>query len=81
MVLYDKTNKVLVLQWKDNKVVSCILTLEISGLVPVKRRVGPNIVEFQVEKALRAYQEFMDAVDRGDQIREVGSGFAYKALT
>ena len=61
-VLYDKTNKVLVLQWKDYKVVSCTLTLGVSGLVPVKRRVGPNIVEFQVEKALRAYQEYMDAV-------------------
>lgn len=79
MVLYDKTNKVLVLQWKDNKVVSCTSTLGVSGLVPVKRRVGPNVVEFQVEKALRAYQEYMDAVDRGDQIREVGSGFASKA--
>jgi hypothetical protein len=30
----------------------------------VKRQVGPNIVEFQVEKALQASQEFMHALDR-----------------
>ena len=29
-VLYDKTNKVLVLQWKDNKVISCTSILRMS---------------------------------------------------
>ena len=32
-----------------------------------------------VEKSLRAYQEGMDAVDRGDQYREMGAGFASKS--
>ena len=45
----------------------------------MKRRVGPNIVEFKVESVLWAYQEFMDVVDRGDQIRKVPSRFAFKA--
>ena len=32
-----------------------------------------------VEKALWAYKEFMDIIDRGDQIREVDSRFPSKA--
>ena len=54
-------------------------TLEVSGEVDVKRRSGSNILDLKVEKALREYQEYMDGVDRGDQYRETGSGFATKA--
>ena len=69
----------MVIQWIDNKVVKCTSTLEILGLVPVKRRKGSGILDLTVEAALRAYQEFMDGVDRGDQYREMGAGFASKS--
>ena len=78
-VLYDKRNEILVTQWVDNKVVSCTSTLQVSGKVGVTRRSGAHILHLQVEKALKAYQEGMDAVDRGDQYREGGGGFASKA--
>ena len=78
-VLYDRTNKLLVLQWLDNKVVSCTSTLGVSGLVPVNRRSGSQILNLTVERALKCYQEGMDGVDRGDQYRECGGGFAKKA--
>ena len=78
-VLYDKRNEILVTQWVDNKVVSCTSTLQVSGKVGVTRRSGAHVLHLQVEKALKAYQDGMDAVDRGDQYREGGGGFASKA--
>ena len=45
----------------------------------MSRRSGADILNLEVEKALKAYQDGMDAVDRGDQYREGGGGFASKA--
>ena len=79
MVVYDKKNGILCTQWMDNKVVQYTSTLGMSGLTSVSRRSGATIIELQVEKALQMYQKYMDGVDRGDQIREIGAGFARKA--
>ena len=76
---HDPVHKVLVIQWIDNKVVGRTSTLNISGLEEVQQRKGADIITLFVEKALHAYQRFMDAVDRGDQYREMGGGFANKA--
>ena len=35
--LYDKTNKLLAIQWVENKVVNCISSLDEVGLIPVQR--------------------------------------------
>ena len=78
-VLYDDVNKVLVVQWMDNRVVSLTSTLEVSGEVPVQRRSGSELLQLTVEKSLRQYQHYMDGVDRGDQYREMGGGFAKKS--
>ena len=78
-LLYDHVNKVVVSQWVDNKVVACTSTLEVSGRVPVDRRSGNDILHLTVEKSLKYYQEGMGGVDRGDQYRELGAGFATKA--
>ena len=37
---YDARNKLLCIQWMDNKIVSLTSSLETSGLVPVQRRSG-----------------------------------------
>ena len=50
---YDPFHKVLFGQWNANKVVLFISTLGVSGLVPIKRRVGRDFVEFQLEEALK----------------------------
>ena len=76
---YDSTNKVLCIQWLDNKVVSLTLTLQVSGLTPVVQRSGSNVLNLSVKKALKLFQEGMDAVDRNDQYQERGSGFASKS--
>ena len=51
----------------------------ISGDTNVIRRSGSNVLQLAVDKSLKAYQEGMDGVDRSDQYRECGSGFASKA--
>ena len=76
---YDPVNKLVCLQWLDNKVVNLNSSLQVSGLVDIKRRSGSQLLNMQCEKALKQYQEGMDAVDRSDQYRERGAGFACKA--
>ena len=78
-IAYDKVNEVLILEWKDNKIVKCCSTLGIHSIVPIKRRVGPDIVVFPCPSALVEYQQNMGGVDRGDQTRLMGAGFATKA--
>ena len=56
-----------------------LIAVQVSGKVAVSRRSGADILNLEVEKALKAYQDGMDAVDRGDQYREGGGGFASKA--
>jgi hypothetical protein len=79
LVKYDAVNKLLCLQWLDNKVVNLTSSLQVSGLVDVTRRSGFQILNLQCEKSLKQYQDGMDAVDRTDQYRQRGSGFACKA--
>ncbi len=77
LVKYDPTNKILFGQWNDNKVVSFISTLGISGSVTVKRRVGKDFVEFQVEEALKRYtrDNYMGGVDNMDKDKKLGGSF------
>jgi hypothetical protein len=79
---YDPINKVLFGQWNDNKVVSFISTLGVSGLVTVQRRVGRDKVDFQIEEALKRYtrDNFMGGVDNVDKDKKIGGSFTKKAL-
>ncbi len=67
---YDAMNKFLCLQWLNNKVVNLTSSLQVSGLVDVKRRSGSQTLNPQCQKSLKAYQDGMDAVDRSNQYRE-----------
>lgn len=58
----------------DNKVLSLTSSLKVSGLVMVQQRSGSHVLNLKVERALKAYQEGLDGVDRGDQYQERGSG-------
>jgi hypothetical protein len=79
---YDPYHKVLFGQWNNNKVVSFISTLGVSGLVPIKRRVGKDFVEFQIEEALKRYtwDNFMGGVDNIDKDKKIGGSFGKKAM-
>ena len=63
-VIYDKENKLLVIQWNDNKFVSVILSLGLSGKGVLKRRKVSQLLEFACEKVLIEYQKNMGEVDR-----------------
>ena len=49
-VLYNKVNKLSVIQWVNNKVVSCTSTLSVYGLAPVSRRSGSNVLDLRIKK-------------------------------
>ena len=82
LVKYDPVNRILFGQWNDNKVVSFISTLGISGSVNVSRRVGANTVQLPIEISLKRYtsDNFMGGVDNVDKDKKIGGGFTKKAL-
>ena len=65
----------------DNKVVSLTSSLKVSGLVTVKQHSGSHVLNLKLERALKAYQEGMNGVHRGDQYHERGTGFAASHIT
>ena len=80
LMKYDKVLEQVAIQWNDNKVVSFITTMVDFQLVDVKRRKGRTILNLQVPKPLKLYQENMGGVDRGDQIRETSGGGFFKGV-
>lgn len=78
---YDPVNKVLFGQWNDNKVVSFISTLGVSKKVTVKRRIGSESVEFEIEEALKRYtrDNYMGGVDNVDKDKKIGGSFTKQA--
>ena len=74
-VYYDDVNKLLVVQWNDNKVVTILSTIDEMGKVDIKRRVGKDIQQFSTEKCIKYYQAKMGGVDNGDQLRMNAGGF------
>ena len=65
---YNKSNKVLAMQWNDSKVVSFILKLGIDAICPVQQIVRLELHEFITHMAIKEYQKFMGGVDRKNQI-------------
>jgi Transposase IS4 len=75
----DENNRVLCCQWVDSKVVnvvSSILSFEISK---VKRQIGSQKKAFPCPWIIMKYQKNMQGVDKNDQMRAIGGGFASKA--
>jgi Transposase IS4 len=75
----DKDNKILCAQWVDSKVVnvvSSILSFEISK---VHQQIGSKKQPFPCPYVITRYQKNMIGVDKSDQMRAAGGGFAAKA--
>jgi Transposase IS4 len=75
----DSDNKVLCCQWVDSKVVNCVSSILSTEIAKVKRQVGSNKIEFDCPWVLTKYQRTMLGVDKSDQMRAAGGGFAAKA--
>jgi hypothetical protein len=82
LVKYDPVNRILFGQWNDNKVVSFISTLGISGSVNVTRRVGAQTVNLPIEVSLKRYtaDNFMGGVDNVDKDKKIGGAFTKKSM-
>ena len=76
---YDKVNRILCAQWNDSKVVNCVTTVIDNSMDEVQRQKGRDLLSFPCPSVIRLYQKTMFGVDKGDQIRAHGGGFAKKA--
>ena len=54
-IYYDKTTKVAIAQWYNNKIITVVSTLSTRGKVPVKRRKGSNLLDLDTENYIHAY--------------------------
>ena len=66
----------VITRWKDSKILQTISTVMKSGVSEVSRRTGATVIKVQCPNDIILYQQYMDGVDRGDQHRVVGAGFA-----
>ena len=72
----DKRLGMVISRWKDSKVLQTVSTVMQKGEQIVKRQVGANLVDVRCPNDIVLYQQNMGGVDRGDQHRMVGAGFA-----
>lgn len=76
----SKVNEVLLVQWRDNRVVNCVSTLLNTQLEDTQRREGQNVCkQLKVPHPLKEYHRYMFGVDKGDQQRMHLGGFARKS--
>ena len=76
---YDPINNMLQGQWRDSKVVNCVSTLMDTTIEQVTRHRGPQASFVECPRMLVKHQQTMFGVDKGDQMRLHGGGFARKA--
>jgi hypothetical protein len=76
---WDPINRVQVGQWVDNKVVSIVSTNRTTKVGTVERRIGAMRKNLDCPEILIKYQKTMFGVDKGDQYRAAGMGFACKS--
>ncbi|CAB9517269.1 unknown protein [Seminavis robusta] len=75
----DKQNRLLEMQWVDNKVVSMVTSRNDTSIGKVKRQIGSIKKTLDCPKAIIGYQTTMFGIDKGDQIRDHFGGFSTKA--
>jgi hypothetical protein len=76
---WDPVNRVQVGQWVDNRVVSIVSTNRSTKIGTVQRRIGAVRENLPCPQILISYQKTMFGVDKGDQYRAAGIGFASKS--
>jgi len=75
---HDKHNKIVIGQWRDSKVVGFVSSIK-SLKIGIRRRQGNKRDKHMCPEVLIHYQQNMCGVDKGDQMRLHGGGFARKA--
>jgi hypothetical protein len=75
----DKVNGILLIQWRDSRVVNVVSSILDTTMEETRRQIGRNSRVFTVPRPLKIYHRYMFAVDKGDQSRMHLGGFARKA--
>jgi hypothetical protein len=75
----DNNNKILCCQWVDSKVVNCVSSILSYKIKEIKRQVGSDKKTFTCPMILTRYQQNVIGVDKSNQMRAAGGGFAAKA--
>jgi len=78
-LLYDAKNEIINGQWRDSKVVNFASSVTDPSITEVFRQIKNRKLSFPCPRVLVQYQKTMFGVDKGDQIRMHGGGFARKA--
>ena len=76
---YDDMHRVLTLQWNDSKVVNVVTSVIDSSIDEATRQKGKERITYPCPTVLRKYQKSMFGVDKNDQMRAAGGGFAKNA--
>ena len=63
-------------RWKDSRILQTISTVMKSGADVVARRVGSTVINVSCPNDIIEYQKHMGGVDKGNQHRVMGAGFA-----
>ena len=76
MRLVDIRLGMVATRWKDSRILQTISTVMKSGIDEVSRRVGSEKIKVPCPNDIIQYQKYMGGVDKGDQHRVMGAGFA-----
>ena len=74
--LVDKRLGMVATRWKDSKTLQVVSTVMKKGIDEVQRRTGSKLINVKCPNDIIMYQKNMGGVDRGDQHRVMGAGFA-----
>ena len=74
--MVDDRLGMVITRWKDSRTLQVVSTVMKKGIGEVTRRTGPNLITVTCPNDIIMYQQNMDGVDRGDQHRVMGAGFA-----
>ena len=74
--LVDERLGMVITRWKDSRVLQTVSTIMKKGIGKVQRRVGRNKIDVICPNDVIEYQKYMGGVDRSDQHRVMGAGFA-----
>jgi Transposase IS4 len=77
--MVDKDNNIVCCQLVDSKVVNVVSSIMTTEVSKVKRQIGSKKEEFPCPWIVTKYQKNMQGVDKSDQMRAAGGGFAAKA--
>ena len=72
----DKRLGMVITRWKDSRILQTVSTIMKPGIKTITRGVRSDLIDVRCPSDIVEYQNYMDGVDRGDQHRVMGAGFA-----